>query len=117
MQPLLLKIFPNIQGTLMMRVEKIERLIREINDNKVPSDFDPRLLTILEASKLVNLSVATIYSKVCRNEIPVNKQDKKLYFIRSEVLEWIRSGRIKTISELQSEVEEIKEGAESPDFL
>lgn len=95
---------PNMLGTIMMRVESIERMVKEIRDSKIPADFDRGLLTFLEASKLVNLSVATIYSKVCRNEIPVNKQSKKLYFIKSELLEWIKSGRIKTISELQSEV-------------
>ncbi|WP_347049169.1 helix-turn-helix domain-containing protein [Flavobacterium olei] len=52
---------------------------------------DPEFLTILQASKLVDLSVATIYSKVCRNEIPVNKHGKKLYFIKSELLDWIKS--------------------------
>jgi len=106
MKPFVFEDLPNILGTLMMRMESIERMVREIRDNRPPEDFDSGLMTILEASKLVNLSVATIYSKVCRNEIPVNKQGKKLYFLRSELLEWIKSGRIKTISELRSEVEQ-----------
>lgn len=106
MKPFAFEDLPNILGTLMMRMESIERMVREIRDKRIPEDFDPGLLNILEASKLINLSVATIYSKVCRNEIPVNKQGKKLYFIKSELLEWIKSGRVKTISELRSEVEQ-----------
>jgi excisionase family DNA binding protein len=89
MKPFTFEDLPNILGTLMMRMEDIERMAREIRDNGIAGDADPGLLTILEASRLVNLSVATIYSKVCRNEIPVNKQGKKLYFIKSELLEWI----------------------------
>jgi excisionase family DNA binding protein len=106
MKPFTFEDLPNILGTLVMRVENIERLVKEIKSGRNSEDFDPELLTIIQASKLVNLSVATIYSKVCRNEIPVNKQGKKLYFIKSELLDWIKSGRIKTISELRSEAEQ-----------
>ena len=60
--------------------------------------------TINEASILLKLSVATIYSKVSKNEIPVNKQGKRLYFYRTELLDWIKSGRIKTIAEIHHEV-------------
>ncbi|KAF2337773.1 helix-turn-helix domain-containing protein [Flavobacterium nitrogenifigens] len=106
MKPFAFEDLPNILGTLVMRVESIERMVKQIRDNKPPEDFDPGLMTILEASKLVNLSVATIYSKVCRKEMPANKKGKKLYFIRSELLEWIKSGRIKTMSEMQREADQ-----------
>lgn len=106
MKPFAFEDLPNILGSLMMRMESIERMVKEIRDNRPAEDFDPGLLNILEASKLVNLSVATIYSKVCRNEIPVSKQGKKLYFLKSELLEWIRSGRIKTVSEIRMEAEQ-----------
>ncbi|WDF66061.1 helix-turn-helix domain-containing protein [Flavobacterium sp. KACC 22763] len=106
MKPFAFEDLPNILGSLVMRVESIERMVKQIRDNKPPEDFDPGLMTILEASKLVNLSVATIYSKVCRKEMPANKKGKKLYFIRSELLEWIKSGRIKTMSEMQREADQ-----------
>ncbi|SCY74409.1 transcriptional regulator, AlpA family [Flavobacterium anhuiense] len=106
MKPFAFEDLPDILGTLAMRVENIERMVREIKSGKITPEADPGLMTVIEASKLINLSVATIYSKVCRNEIPVNKQGKKLYFIKSELLEWIKSGRVKTISELRSEVEQ-----------
>ncbi|KAF2342871.1 helix-turn-helix domain-containing protein [Flavobacterium tistrianum] len=106
MKPFAFEDLPDILGTLVMRVESIERMVKQIRDNKPPEDFDPGLMNILEASKLVNLSVATIYSKVCRKEMPASKKGKKLYFIRSELLEWIKSGRIKTMSEMQREADQ-----------
>jgi excisionase family DNA binding protein len=94
---------PNIIGKLFVKLDKIEKLLkaRKIND----SDNNEELLTIEGAAELLKLSVATIYTKVCKNEIPVNKQGKRLYFYRAELLDWIKSGRIKTIAEIQQEVE------------
>jgi excisionase family DNA binding protein len=94
---------PDILGALYLRIENIERILKDYNKHDKVIDND--LLSINEASILLKLSVATIYSKVCRNEIPVNKQGKRLYFYRTELLNWIKSGRIKTISEIQHEVE------------
>ncbi|SMO92083.1 transcriptional regulator, AlpA family [Flavobacterium resistens] len=94
---------PDIIGELLLKMNSIEKLLQE---NKVKTvDADDDLLTISEAAKLLKLSVATIYTKVCRNEIPANKQGKRLYFYRGELLNWIKSGRIKTIAEIQLETE------------
>jgi excisionase family DNA binding protein len=94
---------PNIIGKLFVKLDKIEKLLkaRKINN----SDNNEELLTIEGAAELLKLSVATIYTKVCKNEIPVNKQGKRLYFYRAELLDWIKSGRIKTSAEIQQEVE------------
>ncbi|WP_409415817.1 helix-turn-helix domain-containing protein [Flavobacterium sp. PS2] len=94
---------PNIIGKLYRKIDKIEKLLKVKNHNDKAKNEE--LLTIEGASKLLSLSVATIYTKVCKNEIPVNKQGKRLYFYKTELLEWIKSGRIKTISEIQHEVE------------
>lgn len=63
------------------------------------------VLNIQEASKLLNLSVSTIYNKVCKREIPVNKQGKRIYFYRHELMKWIKSGRVKTYLEIQNDIE------------
>ncbi len=105
MKPFTFEDLPNILGTLSLRVENIERLLKEIK-NKPSEPENADLMTIIEASKLIKLSVPTLYSKVCRNEIPVHKQGKRLYFLRSELLDWIKSGRIKTIAEIQQEADQ-----------
>ena len=95
---------PHILGKLNSKINRIEKLLRE-NQMGQSSGIDEELLSIDGASRLLKLSVATIYTKVCKNEIPVNKQGKRLYFYRAELLDWIKSGRIKTITEIQQEVE------------
>lgn len=71
---------PNIIGKLFVKLDKIEKLNEEkkIHD----SDKNEELFTIEGAAELLKLSVATIYTKVCKNEIPVNKQGKRLHFCR-----------------------------------
>jgi excisionase family DNA binding protein len=92
---------PEAVSQLYDKLEGIEKFLEELTNDPALKE---ELMTISAASKMLNLSVATIYSKVCRREIPVNKQGKKLYFYKSELLDWIRSGRVKTNIEIQSEV-------------
>lgn len=103
MKPYKFEDLPDIIGELLIKIDSIEKLLQENKLNTIASHDE--LLTISEAAILLKLSVATIYTKVCRNEIPANKQGKRLYFYRGELLNWIKSGRIKTISEIQQETE------------
>lgn len=103
MKQFTLEDLPKMVGKLYKKLDKIEKLLKDKSELK--ANGDEELLTISDASKLLNLSVATIYTKVCKHEIPVNKQGKRLYFYKTELLDWIKSGRIKTITEMQQQVE------------
>ncbi|MBW6480971.1 MAG: helix-turn-helix domain-containing protein [Bacteroidales bacterium] len=83
------------------KLEKIERLLEaQHNVDRIDSD---KLLTIREAAEIIHLSVPTIYGLVQRQEIPVCKKGKRLYFTQKELTHWIKSGRKKTVEEIQSE--------------
>lgn len=60
------------------------------------------LLTIQEASKLLNLSISTIYGLVSRAAIPHSKKGKRLYFNSQDLLDWVKTGRRKTTAEVQA---------------
>lgn len=62
-----------------------------------------RLLTISEAAKLLSLSVATLYGLVHSAKIPVSKQGKRLYFSEQELFFWVKTGRKKTITEIDAD--------------
>ncbi len=64
-------------------------------------------LNALEASKFLNLTKGTLYSKVCRKEIPVYKKGNRLYFLRSELISYISQGK-KNLSEDQDSKAELK---------
>jgi excisionase family DNA binding protein len=97
MKPFTFDQIPKMMTKLFEKMDRIEILLSNFSQEQKQSD---ELLTISEASKLINLAIPTIYSKVSRNEIPVNKQGKKLYFYKSELIAWIRAGRIKTNEEM-----------------
>lgn len=99
MKPFTFDQIPKMMTKLFEKMDRIEILLSNFSQEQKQLD---ELLTISEASKLINLAIPTIYSKVSRNEIPVNKQGKKLYFYKSELIAWIRAGRIKTNEEIKN---------------
>lgn len=102
MKPFTFDQIPVMMNKIHDKLEYLEKLIVRISNVEENKE---ELLNIQEASKLLNLSVSTIYSKVCKREIPVNKQGKRIYFYRHELMKWIKSGRVKTYLEIQNDIE------------
>lgn len=92
---------PQAVTQLYNKLEDIERLLLEKNIEHQP-DQD-QLLTIQQAGELLNLSVPTLYGYVQRSAIPVSKKGKRLYFSKQDLMEWIKTGKKKTLAETGSE--------------
>jgi excisionase family DNA binding protein len=82
---------PQAISTLHDKVDSIKDLLLESKPVSSPDTSD--LLTVRQAAIFLSLSVPTIYTKVSRKEIPVNKRGKRLYFSKLELYVWIRSGK------------------------
>lgn len=67
-----------------------------------PSD-EKEVLSLKETAEFLGLKVPTIYSKVSKRDIPVNKQFGKLYFLRSELMAYIKNGKRSTNYEIDEE--------------
>jgi len=72
-------------------------------ESKAPTDQPEQLLTIQEAAEFLSLTVPTMYSKVSKGELPVMKRGKRLYFSRTELMEYIKEGRKKSNAEIEQE--------------
>jgi excisionase family DNA binding protein len=92
---------PEAVSQLLEKVSHIESLLTGQQQQSGQDD----LFTITQAAKFLNLAVPTLYSKVSRKEIPVNKQGKRLYFYKSELEEWIKRGRKHTFDELRENIQ------------
>src|SRR5690606_19427660 len=68
-----------------------------------PTDQPEQLLTIQEAAEFLSLTVPTMYSKVSKGEISVMKRSKRLYFSRTELMEYVKAGRKKSNAEIEAE--------------
>ena len=87
------------------RLERIESLVLELKSkgSQSPPSNTVDLLSIDEAVVLLNLAKPTVYNLVSSGKIPVMKKSKRLYFSRNELLNWLQSGRKKTIEEIEEE--------------
>jgi len=96
--------FEELPQAISILHEKVDCIKHLLLENRLQNSQRPRddLLTIGQAAKFLSLSVPTLYTKVSRKEIPVNKRGKRLYFSTVELSEWVRSGRKKTTEEINS---------------
>ena len=88
---------PEAVSELLLSVNRIENLLLE---KQIEQDRQSELLDVKEASSFLSLSVSTIYTKVCRGEIPALKPGRRLYFDKNELVNWIKSCRKKSNEEL-----------------
>lgn len=54
---------------------------------------NPDMLSIEQASEYLNLATQTIYGYTSRRAIPFYKPYKKVYFLKSELEEWVKQGK------------------------
>jgi len=93
---------PEAVTMLIKEVSELKSLLIE-KQEQTPITPPEQLLTIQEAAEFLSLAVPTIYSKVSKGELPVMKRSKRLYFSRTELLEYIKDGRKKSNAEIEQE--------------
>ena len=59
-----------------------------------------------EVVPITGLTKPTLYGYVQRNEIPYHKKGNRLYFFKSELIDWIKTGKQKTLKELEAQTDE-----------
>ncbi|MFN3405929.1 MAG: helix-turn-helix domain-containing protein [Cytophagaceae bacterium] len=76
--------------TLLIR-ETIKNCLMDLKlQDRLP---EKEILGVAELASLLQLSNSTIYAMVNKRLIPYYKKGKKLLFSKSEIIEWINSGR------------------------
>ena len=95
---------PNVVANLRTEIGELKILLLNKTKEQSAKEIE-RLLSVEEAAVFLNLSVPTIYSKVSKGELPYMKKSKRLYFSSTELLKYIKQGRVKTNSELELEAE------------
>ena len=78
-------------------------ILKAVRNEQPTTDQPEQLLTIQEAAEFLSLTVPTMYSKVSKREIPVMKRSKRLYFSRTELLDYLKDGRKKSNAEIEQE--------------
>jgi excisionase family DNA binding protein len=104
MEPLSFEQLPQAVSQLSKKLDAIERLLQSSSDNH--SEKPDLLLTIEGAAEFLTLTKATLYSKVSKGEIPFMKRSKRLYFSRTELMDYVKGGKQRTIEEVQADASE-----------
>lgn len=88
----------------MIKQKDLTKDIQEIKQLLTGQQDEP--LNIDEACKLLNFKKSYIYKLTCLKKIPYySPNDRKLYFSKRELLNWIFSKKHKTLDEIQAEKE------------
>jgi excisionase family DNA binding protein len=93
---------PYVVAQLTNELQELKTLLlQKVNSN--PEIETP--INIKDVSQLTELSLPTLYGYVSRNEIPYYKKGNRLKFFKSEIIDWIKTGKQKTIKEVVSDVD------------
>ena len=83
----------------------VQTSIRKVlSENQTAQTGRDEWFNIQQASSFLGLAVQTIYQKVCELEIPFHKKGKKLWFLKSELDQWLKDGRQKTRKEIEDDI-------------
>jgi excisionase family DNA binding protein len=91
-----------------LTVEQLLELL-SISSQPKPLSCPKKLLSVGEVAELLGYKVSNIYALTHRREIPFMKKGRKLWFKEDEIQEWVKSGRKKTVTELQESLK-VKHG-------
>lgn len=103
METLSFEKLPEAVAILTETVKEMKALILQKAESK------PEIETPIQLDEVVpitGLSKPTLYGYVQRNEIPYHKKGNRLYFFKSEIIDWIKTGKQKTIKELEADTDE-----------
>lgn len=93
---------PELETLIENSIKKVLRAQQNEQPTETDRWFNLNDLCIYHPEKP---SKPTVYGWVHNNLIPVHKGGKKLRFLKSEIDNWIKQGRKKTIQETASEAE------------
>lgn len=95
-----------------LSVTEVRKMLREevqavIKDFQLPKPVEEinELLSIQQVAKFINMAVPTVYGLVHFKKIPHIKRGKRLIFEKKQIIEWLQSGRQKTMQDIQTDAD------------
>jgi len=79
--------------------QAITEVMKNLTINDTDLSSDP--LDVEQAAKFLKIQITTLYEKTCHKTIPHFKKGNKLYFHKSDLLEWVKQGKVSTKNDLE----------------
>lgn len=83
-----------------------KEILNKLDQRPIFVTDDNDLQNIDETADFTGYTKKTIYGYCQKNTIPHYKKNGRLFFFKSEIIEWIQSGEQKTIKAIESETDE-----------
>ncbi|OCA77158.1 hypothetical protein BBI01_01460 [Chryseobacterium artocarpi] len=99
--------FEQLPSALAKLEEKVDKILELLNGKRAADSLEDDYIGAKEACAILKLSLPTLYSKVCHREIPSYKRGNRLHFSRSELRQWIKDGKKKTMTEISLNARDI----------
>lgn len=90
------------------RLSNIETMLLDIKHkpDKTQAHQEPdEILTVQETAKFLKLSVQTVYGMIHAKAINYMKVAKRVYFLKSDLVSFLKNSRTKTRREIIKEIE------------
>lgn len=99
--------FNDIPQAMVYLINKVENLESLLNTKGQATTEADRWFNLQELQEYHpdHPAAPTVYAWVSQRLIPNHKHGKKLMFLKSEIDEWLKTGRRKTHAELKAEAE------------
>ncbi|MGY6561421.1 MAG: helix-turn-helix domain-containing protein [Luteibaculaceae bacterium] len=92
--------FESLPNAVSELITKVDYLTKLVNQKQHPDQCENEFLSIDEACKFLNLAKPSIYSMVSRGTLPYIKRGGKLRFQKSELVNYLKDGKVKTAVEV-----------------
>lgn len=83
-------------------IKELKEVIMALT-NKQDSQAAKEFINAEEAAQLLNISKNTIYSKSSNGLIPAIKRGNRIYFVRTELEEYMRTGKFSSVEKLKED--------------
>ena len=97
---------PQAVTTLSQEVREIKKLLLDSQERHT-SEQPEQWLDLNDLIKYdpEKRTKPTWYSKISKGEVPYHKRGKKVYFLKSEIDDWLKAGKCKSNAEIDAEAE------------
>lgn len=75
-----------------------------LKNQNLSDDQNTSFMDVNKAAEFLGIAKATLYGKCSEKLIPYFKKGKKLYFDQKELIGWLKSGKRKTINDINERV-------------
>ena len=76
-----------------------------LNEKKVAHEDE--VLDVSQAAKFLGLAVPTVYALNSKGELPSMKRSKKLYFLKKDLIDYLKQGRRQSQAEIEADASHI----------